>query len=1007
MPKDLPVNSDSDPAKDVSWSDVTVWDIRFSTVSGAYLPLVKLRNSAGDLLAVFNCWNTDGLLPVLAVGNFPSLHNIIVKSQLNFDADDETSVKSVIKQISLAGIDHISLLAKLDDLPALEHWSRFDVDGWDELNPTPLTGQVLFESTPGVVTPSGMNPLDFDLYGRVLCDAADVGIEIDPWIPTFSDAAALADNAGWRLDFLPEWLDWLEQILSPYLSYEGFVDASQSSVRDYEHSVIQDLISNYPLPQRLYIDHFRYTAGLLQDGRDCYENIEGFVQSIHDVLPESIELAGYMFKPRDKIWSGQDYALLEPYLDVFSPMLYWQDWGSGMDFSQAARDYVQRAIASIEETSVPLSRVTPVLSPTTTIDYASIDLGSLDKSGALWRQCQLNALGALGDKGIVEYDLFLWGNWLQRPGFKGRDGKVWSWAKWADYFDSFSNQLSIEPHVLPYNQQFDANEASSLKGWTFYSSTNQGRIDVVDGRLHMDDSVCDDKYSLNEAVVHLDLVGQDNIVLTLDHVNVGDENDTLPVSFDGHRNGDGISISVDGQHWEKVADLGESFNGRHFKLDGVLQQAKVLAGTTDVSNVRIKFQQYGSLPAPDNGREFDNIQIEAASGGQASISVAQYRALALRDAASHRDEWEEGLWEDYPTAFSVQIAANSIKYEPFVVHGLSEDAVSVRQDVTVAYKATIRFVTYDIDGNPRIDETCESATFTGSAVGQPAQRMIDGTDIADVIILDQVMPTFAIFGRGGDDVIDLSTSTCSSVVDGGPGNDTMHGGSGSDEIRGGAGGDSIAGGFGSDWLYGGAGNDAIHGGGGDDRIFGNEDSDTREWKEMHGLVGGPGNDIILGDDGLIIYDGVIPEVELFGSAGDDEIHGGDGNDWVYGGGGADTLYGDAGSDCIFGNDNPAGDGNEDELHGGDGNDIVLGDNGLILLSGPIPEVELGHGGGRDKIYGDGGDDWLFGDTDQDTIYGGDDDDFIFGQARDLFECLRKGMGRLQGRHQPLFLQGER
>jgi Ca2+-binding RTX toxin-like protein len=109
-------------------------------------------------------------------------------------------------------------------------------------------------------------------------------------------------------------------------------------------------------------------------------------------------------------------------------------------------------------------------------------------------------------------------------------------------------------------------------------------------------------------------------------------------------------------------------------------------------------------------------------------------------------------------------------------------------------------------------------------------------------------------GTVGDELIDLSGTTTSVLVDGSAGNDTILGGSGDDVIDGGTGNDSISGGAGDDTIYGGAGNDTIDGGAGDDVIY-----------------GGAGNDVIDG------------------GAGDDTIYGGSGNDTVSGGLGSDLL----------------------------------------------------------------------------------------------------------------------
>ena len=119
----------------------------------------------------------------------------------------------------------------------------------------------------------------------------------------------------------------------------------------------------------------------------------------------------------------------------------------------------------------------------------------------------------------------------------------------------------------------------------------------------------------------MNLTGKTNVQLVLDHWSLGDENTALASSFTGHYNGDGIALSVDGVHWVKVADLTGNFVGQSFSLDSLLVQAQTAAGSTDLSNVRIKFQQYDDSPAPDDGREFDNIRIDVAAATAPEITV--------------------------------------------------------------------------------------------------------------------------------------------------------------------------------------------------------------------------------------------------------------------------------------------------------------------------------------------------------------------------------------------------
>jgi hypothetical protein len=126
----------------------------------------------------------------------------------------------------------------------------------------------------------------------------------------------------------------------------------------------------------------------------------------------------------------------------------------------------------------------------------------------------------------------------------------------------------------------------------------------------MDDTVGNTTFSLNEAILHVNLSGRTNVTLMLDHWSLSDENHALPSSFTGHYKGDGIALSVDGLHWVKVTDLTGDFTNKSFGLDLLLQQAQAAAGSSDLSDVRIKFQQYDNYSAGfGDGREFDNIRI--------------------------------------------------------------------------------------------------------------------------------------------------------------------------------------------------------------------------------------------------------------------------------------------------------------------------------------------------------------------------------------------------------------
>ncbi len=59
----------------------------------------------------------------------------------------------------------------------------------------------------------------------------------------------------------------------------------------------------------------------------------------------------------------------------------------------------------------------------------------------------------------------------------------------------------------------------------------------------------------------------------------------------------------------KFTDLTADFANQSFDLDTVAYQAQTAAGITDLSDVRVKFQQYDNYSGSTDGREFDNIWV--------------------------------------------------------------------------------------------------------------------------------------------------------------------------------------------------------------------------------------------------------------------------------------------------------------------------------------------------------------------------------------------------------------
>ena len=148
------------------------------------------------------------------------------------------------------------------------------------------------------------------------------------------------------------------------------------------------------------------------------------------------------------------------------------------------------------------------------------------------------------------------------------------------------------------------------------------------------------------------------------------------------------------------------------------------------------------------------------------------------------------------------------------------------------------------------------------------------------------------------------------------------------------------------------------------------------------LVGGPGNDVLIGSEGLNL---------LLGGPGEDILEGGVNPDTLVGGPGADTLRGGGGSDQVIyrgrrgpvtadpdgvADDGEPGEGDMiatdvEEIFGGLGNDVLTGNGHRnVLVWGRGNDVIRGKDG-RDRLVGGSGADTFFArDGFADRIEGG-------------------------------------
>ena len=314
-------------------------------------------------------------------------------------------------------------------------------------------------------------------------------------------------------------------------------------------------------------------------------------------------------------------------------------------------------------------------------------------------------------------------------------------------------------------------------------------------------------------------------------------------------------------------------------------------------------------------------------------------------------------------------------------------------------------------------------------------------------------------GLGGDDVIE-NTSLSVAQIDGGTGDDVLIGGIATDVLIGGPGADKMNGGGGihnfvsyvtstkdvafsletgfgtlGDALGDSASNvDGIVGGKGNDTLIGNAAGND--------LRGGAGNDELHGRDGYDSLQGEAGSDTLFGEDSFDDLWGGAGNDKLFGGNGADRLYGGAGADLLDGGADTdtasyvtslgavtvdlsnlaksTGDAKGDtyasievvsgsayddiliagsgqiDLRGSSGNDKVFGAPGADNLFGDEGDDMLDGGAGNDKLDGGAGNDILIGGAGEDTLDGGADIDYATYAAASAAVAAATDFGGLAG-----------
>jgi Ca2+-binding RTX toxin-like protein len=160
------------------------------------------------------------------------------------------------------------------------------------------------------------------------------------------------------------------------------------------------------------------------------------------------------------------------------------------------------------------------------------------------------------------------------------------------------------------------------------------------------------------------------------------------------------------------------------------------------------------------------------------------------------------------------------------------------------------------------------------------------------------------------------------------------------------------------------GNDALSGGNGNDILIAGKSRDTAQ--------AGKGQDIVLGDNGLLKYniDGTLNLVTTTNpTLGEgDAISGNEGNDLIFGGTADDRILAGSDRDLVFGD--------HGKLEGAIDLNLILTPNPPFTFTSI--HTQLQHQGGDDLLRGESGDDLLLGQQGKDTIFGDTGDDDMIG-----------------------------
>jgi hypothetical protein len=233
-----------------------------------------------------------------------------------------------------------------------------------------------------------------------------------------------------------------------------------------------------------------------------------------------------------------------------------------------------------------------------------------------------------------------------------------------------------------------------------------------------------------------------------------------------------------------------------------------------------------------------------------------------------------------------------------------------------------------VDAGPGDDDVVVTNGFIGFSGGPGADRLDASAAIsASISYADHTAGVSVRLNGLADDGAPGEGDNVIGPIDG------IVGGQGDDYLEAGDRGASLLGGAGDDVLVGSPQRDHLTGGAGDDRLLAGGGSDS--------LVGNEGADVLRGGDGPDeVTNGGFPGVRMSIGDGPNDGLPGEGDDIR---GDVESLVGGSGDDVLIGDDDP------NRLAGYEGHDVLRGRGGGDQIWGWGDGDELDGGAGRDSV----------------------------------------------------------